>query len=128
MIIAIQLSFKLEKFRHFLGGNNNTVIWSTAYRYLIYLARESRYWAQITLLSDIGQQQSKQLYTVLLVRCKPALTMHGSLLISLLMTSRGCFDTLGSWRSGYSYLNKGERNLNQSKDDSFVERVAKNNS
>ena len=24
-------------------------------------------------------------------------------------------------------LNKGERNLNQSKDDSFVERVAKNN-
>ena len=26
------------------------------------------------------------------------------------------------------YLNKGECNLNQSKDDSFVERVAKNNS
>ena len=32
------------------------------------------------------------------------------------------------WRSGYCYLNKGECNLNQSKDDSFVERVAKNNS
>ena len=29
---------------------------------------------------------------------------------------------------GYSYLNKGECNLNQSKDGSFVERVAKNNS
>ena len=40
--------------------------------------------------------------------------------------------TLGSslhnkstWRSGYCYLNKGECNLNQSKDDSF-KRVAKN--
>ena len=33
-----------------------------------------------------------------------------------------------SWWSGYCYLNKGECNLNQSKDDSFVERVAKNNS
>ena len=32
------------------------------------------------------------------------------------------------WRSGYCYLNKGECNLNQSKDYSFVERVAKNNS
>ena len=32
-----------------------------------------------------------------------------------------------TWRSGYCYLNKGECNLNQSKDDSFVERVAKNN-
>ena len=31
-----------------------------------------------------------------------------------------------TWRSGYCYLNKGECNLNQSKDDSFVERVAKN--
>ena len=33
-----------------------------------------------------------------------------------------------SWRSDYCYLNKEEYNLNQSKDDSFVERVAKNNS
>ena len=33
-----------------------------------------------------------------------------------------------TWRSGYCYLNKGECNLNQSKDDAFVERVAKNNS
>ena len=33
-----------------------------------------------------------------------------------------------AWRSGYCYLNKGECNLNQSKDDSFVEWVAKNNS
>ena len=32
-----------------------------------------------------------------------------------------------AWRSGYCYLNKGECNLNQSKDDSFVKRVAKNN-
>ena len=29
---------------------------------------------------------------------------------------------------GYCYLNKGECNLNQSKDDSFVKQVAKNNS
>ena len=35
---------------------------------------------------------------------------------------------LVTWRSGYCYLNKGECNLNQSKDDSFVERMAKNNS
>ena len=35
----------------------------------------------------------------------------------------------GSWRSGgYCYLNKGECNLNQSKGNSFVERVAKINS
>ena len=33
-----------------------------------------------------------------------------------------------TWRSGYCYLNKGEYSLNQSTDDSFVERVAKNNS
>ena len=33
-----------------------------------------------------------------------------------------------TWWSGYCYLNKGECNLNQSKDDSFVEWVAKNNS
>ena len=33
-----------------------------------------------------------------------------------------------TWRSGYFYLNKGECNLNQSKDVLFVERVAKNNS
>ena len=33
-----------------------------------------------------------------------------------------------TWRSGYCYLNKGECNLNQSKDNSFAERVAKNNS
>ena len=32
-----------------------------------------------------------------------------------------------SCRSGNCYLNKGECNLNQSKHDSFVERVAKNN-
>ena len=32
-----------------------------------------------------------------------------------------------SWLSGYCYLNKRECNLNQSKDDSFVGRVAKNN-
>ena len=32
-----------------------------------------------------------------------------------------------TWRSGYYDLNKGECDLNQSKDDSFVERVAKNN-
>ena len=38
------------------------------------------------------------------------------------------FDYLSTWRSGYCYLNKGERNLNQSTDNSFVERVAKNNS
>ena len=35
---------------------------------------------------------------------------------------------LHSWRSGYCYLNKGECNLNQSKHDPFVERVAKDNS
>ena len=34
---------------------------------------------------------------------------------------------LQSWQSGYCDLNKGERDLNQSKDDSFVKRVAKNN-
>ena len=33
-----------------------------------------------------------------------------------------------TWRSGYCYLNKGECKLNQSKDYSFGERVAKNNS
>ena len=33
-----------------------------------------------------------------------------------------------TWRSDYYDLNKGECNLNQSKYDSFVERVAKNNS
>ena len=33
-----------------------------------------------------------------------------------------------SRQSGYFYLNKGKCNLNQSKDDFFVERVAKNNS
>ena len=31
------------------------------------------------------------------------------------------------WRSGCFDLNKGECDLNQSKDDSFVKRVAKNN-
>ena len=31
------------------------------------------------------------------------------------------------WRSGCCYLNKGECNLNQSTDDSFVKRLAKNN-
>ena len=36
-------------------------------------------------------------------------------------------DFTPSW-SGHCYLNKGECNLNESKDDSFVERVAKNNS
>ena len=33
-----------------------------------------------------------------------------------------------SWRSGYCHLNKGECDLNQSKDDSLVKRVAKNHS
>ena len=33
-----------------------------------------------------------------------------------------------TWRSGYCYLNKGEFDLNPSKDDSFVKRVAENNS
>ena len=32
-----------------------------------------------------------------------------------------------SWWSGYFYLNKGECDLNQSKDDSFVKRVVRNN-
>ena len=32
-----------------------------------------------------------------------------------------------TWRSGYCYLNKGECDLNQSKDGSFVKWVAKNN-
>ena len=32
-----------------------------------------------------------------------------------------------SRRSGYCYLNKRECNVNQSKNDSFVKRVAKNN-
>ena len=39
-----------------------------------------------------------------------------------------CRCRLTTGRSGYCYLNKGEYNLNQSKDDSFVERVVKNNS
>ena len=33
-----------------------------------------------------------------------------------------------TWRACYCYLNKGEYNLNQSKEDSFVKRVAKINS
>ena len=37
------------------------------------------------------------------------------------------FHQVLSWRSGYCYLNKGKCNVNQSKDDSFAERVAKNN-
>ena len=32
-----------------------------------------------------------------------------------------------AWWSGYCYFNKGECDLNQSKDDSFDKRVAKNN-
>ena len=40
----------------------------------------------------------------------------------------GFLQVSSTWRSGDCYLNKGECNLNQSKDDSFVERVAKNNS
>ena len=32
-----------------------------------------------------------------------------------------------AWRSGYCDLNKGECDLNQSKEDSFVKRVVKNN-
>ena len=36
--------------------------------------------------------------------------------------------SIPTWRPGYCYLNKGECNLIQSKNDSFVERVAKNNS
>ena len=35
--------------------------------------------------------------------------------------------TDSSWWSGSCYLNKGECDLNQSKDDSFVKQVAKNN-
>ena len=38
-----------------------------------------------------------------------------------------CFPLLTTWRSGYCDLNKGECDLNQSKDDSFVKQVAKNN-
>ena len=38
------------------------------------------------------------------------------------------FDVSLTLRSGYCYLNKGKCNLNQSKYDSYVERVAKNNS
>ena len=37
-------------------------------------------------------------------------------------------DSFTSWWSGHCSLNKVECNLNQSKDDYFVERVAKNNS
>ena len=33
-----------------------------------------------------------------------------------------------AWQSGYCYVNKEECNLNQLKDNTFVERVAKNNS
>ena len=36
--------------------------------------------------------------------------------------------SVGTWQSGYCYLSKEECNLNQAKDDSFVERVTKNNS
>ena len=38
-----------------------------------------------------------------------------------------CQISIGTWRSGYCYLNKREYGLNQSEDDSFVKRVAKNN-
>ena len=38
------------------------------------------------------------------------------------------FSCSAAWWSDYYYLNKGQCNLNQSKDDSFVEQVAKNNS
>ena len=43
----------------------------------------------------------------------------------LFETADDSFDI--SWRSGYCYLNKGEYDLNQSKEDSFVKRVAENN-
>ena len=36
--------------------------------------------------------------------------------------------TIHTWCSDHCHLNKGECNLNQSKHDSFVKRVAKNNS
>ena len=38
-----------------------------------------------------------------------------------------CFTLLPTWRSGCCYINKGECDLNQSKDDSCVKRVTKNN-
>ena len=30
VVAAIQISFKLEKFKHLLGRNSETVVWSTA--------------------------------------------------------------------------------------------------
>ena len=50
-----------------------------------------------------------------------------SLALKVLANFRERFLLVGPG-SGHCYLNKGECNLNQSKDDSFVERVAKNNS
>ena len=53
---------------------------------------------------------------------------HDSTTLKKFYTVQVVTSLLGTWWSGYCYLNKGECDLNQSKDDSFVERVAKINS
>ena len=45
MITAIQISFKLEKFKHFLGGNNKTAIWPTACPVSDLFGKGKGYWA-----------------------------------------------------------------------------------
>ena len=61
------------------------------------------------------------LHSVFLLRCTTF-----ALFILVLGVSAKALQT-PCWWSGYCYLNKGECDLNQSKDDSFVKRVAKNN-
>ena len=62
------------------------------------------------------------------IKVKPHLVHHHLEWILFQMVSVKSLRFVDTWRSGYCYLNKAECNLNQSKDDSFVERAAKNNS
>ena len=61
--------------------------------------------------------------TVDLMGSKENLVLHAN----FSYTGYKSIQAMAPWRSGYCYLNKGECDLNELKDDSFVKWVAKNN-
>ena len=76
-----------------------------------------------TFTSSIFVYYSAHFVTVTLVHKGPVFVFA-----NLIFTIYSLGYSVHTWRSGYCYLNEGESNLNQSKHDSFVERVVKNNS
>ena len=135
-------SMKTYVLLHFENKNDVTIIAKFLYRATC--CRQVALWSLIMIVTSFFVQnliEHRFSWNKCFIICRTNAVQHDATrrsssqivklkisLLKYLWVLQSWYNVTSTWRSGYCCLNKGEYNLNQSKDDSFVERVAKNNS